>query len=348
MPNFKHKLDDMFGDTSASEQRIQQNVRAALSAPQKKRAAWQVPTIASLATAVALFLMMTTIGSPFFSSSDGRGVPYDPLDDLYTINALKVDEKLSSLNENALADLPRYEQLLPLQYIDADPFTHNGETYAAVVERKAHIYDETVYEQGEIVRTKTYSGSHLPVYREEYYEIVAVPGDRIYLRDGELRINGERVHTPLVKTYKEQNVTIAGGYEQVLNAREYMVLNRFPAEGSLQGAAIIPVHKIYGEVVGVTTQQQPTTAATAEEAFDALLYDIAFRDGQQAQTWLQHGYSFRYESRAGEFFLEASYRNVTNNGDRVVLTYDFKREHGTVYTFTMYNVDGTWKLGPNE
>lgn len=347
MTEFKRKLDEMFGDTSASEQRIQQQVRAALATPQKKKRAWQVPTIASLATAVALFLMMTTVGSPLFSSQDGRGVPYDPLDDLYAIGLQKGNDELSSIDEATLLGLPTLNIQSRLHYIDAQTFTHDGKAYAPIVERKEQLYDKTVYDQGDIVRTKTYSGSHLPVYKEEYYEIIAVPGDRIYLRDGELRINGERVDMPLIEQYEKLGVSIAGGYEQVLNAREYMVLNRFPASDSLQGAAIIPVHKIYGEVVGITTDEQAFDPFDAEQAFDALLYNLAFENGDNAQAWLHDGYTFPYESRVGEFFLEVSYRTAEQQGDRVVLRYDFEREHGTVYVFTMYKTATGWKLGSN-
>lgn len=347
MTNFKHKLDEMFGDTSASEQRIQQNVKAKLMRQKRRRPAWQVPTIASLATAIALFLVMTTVGAPLFSTGDGRGVPYDPLDDLYTINTLKGSGELSDIDMSHLAQLEQLYSLTPLQYVDVESFMYNETTYAPVVERQERIYDDVVYAQGELVRTKTYSGSHLPVYKDEYYEIIAVPGDRIYLRDGELKVNGKRVDSALLERYDERNVTLAGGYEQVLNAREYVVLNAFPANDTVQGVAIVPVHKIYGEVVGITTMNEQQLA-TPDEAFDSLLYNIAFLGGEQREQWLVDGYKFPYDSRAGEFFLEASYRIAIEKGNTVELRYDFMREHGTVYTFTMYNVNGQWKLGPNK
>lgn len=343
----------MMGDTSVSEKRIQQQVRMKMTqppSPSKKRM-WHIPVLTSFATAVALLLILTTMNSPLLSSSnDGRGVPYDPLDDLYDIMALRGDDALSTKNYTLFESLPTIQTLEPLQYIDNEAFMLQEESFSTVIERKAHMYDEPVYEQGDIVRTQTYTGSHLPVYNEDYYEVIAVPGDRIYLRDGQLTVNGEKISSRLLKQYADNDIHIAGGYEQVLNAREYLLLNHFPADNSLQGATIIPVHKIYGEVVGIMPQTvaaevQPTSA---QQYFDALLYALEFNDGDGAAAFLQQGYTFPYASRTGEFFLEAGYRTVREEGDKAIIHYDFGREQGTTYTFMMYKTSDGWQLGPNS
>lgn len=56
----------------------------------------------------------------------------------------------------------------------------------------------------------TNTTSHLPTYADAYYEVVAVPGDRIVLKNGELKVNGKPLQSELLDIYKENGVEIAG------------------------------------------------------------------------------------------------------------------------------------------
>src|SRR5690606_5467087 len=169
---------------------------------------------------------------------------------------------------------------------------------------------------GDIVRTMTDTTSHLPTYVDVYYEVIAVPGDRVVLQNGQLKINGKPLKSELMERYEQQEVKIAGGFDQLLNAREYFLLNHFPANGSVQGATITPVHKIYGKVAGVATEErtesmyldylagQLTDDYSPEQLFDLYLYDDLLGYGNLPQTP-----ALTQISRLGELFVEASYRN---------------------------------------
>ena len=257
LSDFKRKLDQMMGDTSKQERRIKQRVHERLRTPAKKFS-WQVLFVTAAIPVVALFLILTIDPMNFLSSDKGPGVPYDPLDDLAQISALQKKKQLSAVDYEEFAALPHFDQVDGLYYVDKEKFSLKGssDTFHTVIERKANLFDEVVYEAGDIVRTMTNTTSHLPTYMDVYYEVIAVPGDRVVLKNGKLKINGKPLQSEIMDRYEKQGITIAGGYDQLLNAREYLLLNHFPASKTVQGATITPVHKIYGQVVGVATEER--------------------------------------------------------------------------------------------
>ena len=142
------------------------------------------------------------------------------------------------------------------------------------------------------------------------------------------------MQSEIMDRYEKQGITIAGGYDQVLNAREYFLLNHFPASKTVQGATITPVHKIYGQVVGVATEErtdsiymdylsgQLTGEYTPEQYFDLYLYD-----NQLGFSNLPETPAFTQISRLGELFLEASYRKTAPvSENEVEIRYQYGRE----------------------
>ncbi|PIC62922.1 signal peptidase I [Sporosarcina sp. P13] len=344
MSDFKRKLDQMMGDTSDQERRIKQRVHEELQ-PTGKKHSWRVLVVTAALPVVALLLIMTFIPSNLLSSDEGRGVPYDPLDDMAQISALQKKQMLSSIDYEEFAKLPHFDTVDGLNYVDKTPFTLQGssDTYHTVIERQANLFDDIVYEAGDIVRTMTNTSSHLPTFDDVYYEVLAIPGDRVVLKNGELTINGKPVDTEIMERYKERDIQIAGGYDQLLNAREYFLLNHFPRSESVQGATITPVHKIYGQVVGVATEEktrsvyldylsgQLTGDYKPEQIFDVYLYDELFGLRDLPQTA-----GFAQISRKPEMFLEASYRKVTMRSDnQVEIRYQYGRQGVAEHVFTM-------------
>jgi Signal peptidase, peptidase S26 len=355
LSDFKRKLDQMMGDTSEQERRIKQRVHESLQTSTKKFS-WQVLFVTAAIPVVALFLIFAIDPTNQLSSDKGPGVPYDPLDDLAQISALQKKQQLSAVDFEEFAALPHYDQVDGLHYVDKEKFSLKGssDAFHTVIERKAKLFDEVVYETGDIVRTMTNTTSHLPTYMDVYYEVIAVPGDRVVLKDGELKINGKPVQSEIMDRYEQQGITIAGGYDQVLNAREYFLLNHFPASNTVQGATITPVHKIYGQVVGVATEErtdsiymdyltgQLTGEYTPEQSFDLYLYD-----NQLGFDNLPETPAFTQISRLGELFLEASYRKTaTVSENEVELRYQYGREGVAEQVFTMKrNIDsGQWMI----
>jgi len=316
--DFKRKLDQMMGDTAKQERRIKQRVHDRLRTPVKKFS-WQVLIVSAAIPIVALFLILTIDPTNYLSSDKGPGVPYDPLDDLAQISALQKKKQLSAVDYEEFAALPHFDRVDGLYYVDKENFSLKGssEAFHTVIERKANLFDEVVYKAGDIVRTMTNTTSHLPTYMDVYYEVIAVPGDRVVLKNGQLKINGKPMPSEIMNRYEKQGITIAGGYDQLLNAREYLLLNHFPASKTVQGATITPVHKIYGQVVGVATEErthsiymdylsgQLTGEYTPEQYFDLYLYDDLLGFGNLPETP-----AFTEISRLGELFLEASYRKT--------------------------------------
>ena len=358
MTNFKDKLDDMMGDTSKQEARISQGVRAKMQNQQiKPKRSWQMPAVATAFVALIVFLVATYNFSEM-SSNEGRGVPYDPLVDLYEIQLQRQDNTFSNINYDELLTFPTISELSTLQYIDREMFELNGMQYHTVIERQQKIFSEVVYGQGDIVRTMTNTGSHLPIYDDEYYEIVAVPGDRVELQNGRLTVNGKKVQSDLMDYYEENNIAIAGGYDQLLNAREYVLLNRFPAKDSLQPLTINAVHKIYGKVVGITEVEKTDsiyiktqfegTNYSPEQYFDRYLYDLIFGDGTVAQFLTVGNKSFPLPTRTSEYFLEAGYRKVEFITDeKVEIRYSYGLEGSEDHVFYMYKMpnSGIWQWG---
>ena len=344
MSDFKRKLDQMMGDTSKQERRIKQRVHERLQTPAKKFS-WQVLFVSAAIPVVALFLILTIDPTNYFSSDKGPGVPYDPLDDLAQISALQKKQQLSAVDYEEFAALPHFDQVDGLYYVDKEKFSLKGssDTFHTVIERKANLFDEVVYEAGDIVRTMTNTTSHLPTYMDVYYEVIAVPGDRVVLKNGKLKINGKPLQSEIMDRYEKQGITIAGGYDQLLNAREYLLLNHFPASETVQGATITPVHKIYGQVVGVATEErtdsmymdylsgQLTGEYTPEQYFDLYLYDVLLGFGNLPETP-----AFTQISRLGELFLEASYREAAPvSENEVEIRYQYGREGVAERVFTM-------------
>ena len=355
MDNFKKQLDHMMGDTKPQEQRIKYRVHETMR-PQKPKRSWQVPFITAAVAAVAVFLVMTTFPFTQNSANEGRGTPYDPLDDLAQIATLHQKNKLSLIDYEAFAALPVQTELTPLQYIDTQAFTLAGESgeYHTIIERQANLFDEAVYEVGDVVRTMTNTSSHLPIYENVYYEVVAVPGDRVVLQNGKLTVNGKSVQLDLMKNYKQNGNKIVGGYDQLLNAREYFLVNHFPAENTIEEGTITAVHKIYGEVVGLaqkgTTNSlyfELTENATPEAYFDLYLYDQLFGGGSMSAVLTKDDAIFPSSNRLGELFLEAAYRNVTYiNENEVELRYQYGREGVGEYVFKLYKYPpGIWRWG---
>lgn len=336
----------MMGDTSTQERRIKQRVYENLRAPVKKRS-WQVPFITAGIAVIALFLFITFNPIEQLSSNEGPGTPYDPLDDLAQISALQKKKLLSAIDYEQFGKLPHFEQVDGLHYVDSEAFSlaDSSDTFHTVIERKSNLYDGVVYEVGDIVRTMTNTTSHLPTYADAYYEVVAVPGDRIVLKNGELKVNGKPLQSELLDIYKENGVEIAGGYDQLLNAREYFLLNHFPASETLQAGTITPVHKIYGEVVGLATEENTESIYleggqsgiyTAEQYFDLFLYDSLFDEGNLAQSLIDPSTVFTQMNRLGELFLESAYRNVSSvSNNRVEIRYQYGRAGVNEHVFYM-------------
>ncbi|MFC5591209.1 S26 family signal peptidase [Sporosarcina soli] len=344
MSDFKRKLDQMMGDTSEQERRIKRRVHERLRTPTKKFS-WQVLFVTAAIPVVALFLLFTIDPMNYLSSDKGPGVPYDPLDDLAQISALQKKKQLSAVDFEEFAALPHFDQVDGLYYVDKEQFSLKGssDAYHTVIERKEELFDKVVYEAGDVVRTMTNTTSHLPTYTDAYYEVIAVPGDRVVLKNGKLRINGKPLQSELMDRYEKQGITIVGGYDQLLNAREYLLLNHFPASETVQGATITPVHKIYGQVVGVATEErtdsiymdylsgQLTGDYTPEQYFDLYLYDDVLGFGNLPETPL-----FAQLSRLGELFLEASYRKTTPiSENEVEIRYQYGREGVAEQVFHM-------------
>lgn len=350
MSDFKRKLDKMMGDTSMQERRIKQRVYENLRAPAKKPS-WQVPFVTAAIAVVALFLFITFNPIEQLSSNEGPEIPYDPLDDLAQISALQKKQKLSSIRYEELAELPHFDKVDGLHYVDREAFSLEGSTntFHTVIERKANLYDGVVYKAGDIVRTMTNTTSHLPTYSDAYYEVIAVPGDRIVLKNGQLKVNGKQVQSEIMDYYKENGVTIVGGYDQLLNAREYFLINHFPARNTVQAGTITPVHKIYGEVVGLATEENTESiylskdganSYTAEQYFDLFLYDSLFGDGVLAQSMLDSSVSI---TRMGELFLEAAYRKVSPIADnQVEVRYQYGRAGVSEHVFHMTKQADKW------
>lgn len=344
MSDFKRKLDQMMGDTSGQERRIKQRVHESLQPPSKKFS-WQVLFVTAAIPVVALLLFFTIDPANQFSSDTGPGTPYDPLDDLAKISALQKTKQLSDIDYEEFRRLPHFDRVDGLYYVDKEPFSLQGssDTFRMVIERKANLFDEVVYEAGDIVRTMTNTTSHLPTYQDVYYEVIAVPGDRVVLENGRLKINGKPLKSEIMDRYEKQGIQIAGGYDQLLNAREYFLLNHFPASETVQGATITPVHKIYGQVVGLATEErthsiymdyfagQLTGDYTPEQSFDLYLYDKLLGFGNLPETP-----AFTQISRLGELFLEASYRNTTPvSENEIEIRYQYGREGVAEQVFTM-------------
>lgn len=344
MTDMKRKFDQMMGDTSEQERRIKRGVRDKLQTPVRKTS-WPVIFVSVAIPVVALFLFFSLNPLNQISSDEGPGVPYDPLDDLAQISALQSKKLLSDVDYETFSVLPRFDEVDGLYYVDSERFTMKGSSYAfhTVIERKAEFYDDVVYKAGDIVRTMTNTSSHLPTYSDVYYEVLAVPGDRVVLKDGELRINGKPVESDIMARYTKQEITVAGGYDQLLNAREYFLLNHFPAAKTVQGATITPVHKIYGQVAGVATEEQTKSIYmdyltdrldrdyTPAQMFDLYMYDKLMGANKLPQTS-----DFSQISRLGELFLEASYRTVTPISDNEVeVRYQYGREGVAEQVFQM-------------
>ena len=344
MSDMKRKLDQMMGDTTEQERRIKRGVHEKLQTPVRKTS-WPVLFVSAAIPAIALFLFFSLNPLNQLSSDEGPGMPYDPLDDLAQISALQKKKQLSDVDYETFSSLPHYDQVDGLYYVDYERFAMKGSSYAfhTVIERKTDLYDNVVYKAGDVVRTMTSTTSHLPTYSDAYYEVLAVPGDRVVLKDGRLRINGKEVDSELMKQYEAESVTIAGGYDQLLNAREYFLLNHFPANNTVQGATITPVHKIYGQVVGTATEEQSDsmyldyltnrmeTEYTPAQTFDLYMYDKLFGSNKLPQTP-----EFSQISRLGELFLEASYRQVLPITDeQVEVRYEYGREGVAEQVFQM-------------
>ncbi|MBB4824967.1 hypothetical protein HNO89_002193 [Sporosarcina luteola] len=355
MNDMKRKLDRMMGDTSEQERRIKQGVHEKLQ-PSVKKFSWKVAIVSAALPVVALLLFFSINPMNQFSSEQGPGTPYDPLDDLAQISALQKKQQLSAIDYEEFGQLPHFDQVDGLYYVDPESYSLNGSsgTFHTVIERKADIYESVAYQTGDMVRTMTDTTSHLPTYDDVYYEVIAVPGDRVVLKDGAIKINGKPLRSELMERYKEQNVRIAGGYDQLLNAREYLLLNYFPATNTVQGATITPVHKIYGQVAGIATEERTDSiymdyisgqlhnVYTPEQSFDLYLYDELLGERK-----MQQPPAFAGASRLGGLFVEASYRTVTPISDLdVEIRYQYGREGVADRVFSLkQNTDsGLWMI----
>ncbi|MGN7387923.1 S26 family signal peptidase [Sporosarcina sp. SAFN-015] len=356
MNDFKRKLDQMMGDTTLQERRIKQRVHEQLNRAPARKFSWQVLFVTAALPVVALVLFLAIDPTNYLSADQGPGTPYDPLDDLAQISALQKKKQLSAVDYEVFAELPHFDQVDGLHYVDKEQFSLKGssDTFHTVIERKANLFDEVVYETGDIVRTMTNTTSHLPTYNDAYYEVIAVPGDRVVLKNGKLRINGKPVKSDLMDRYEKHGVEIVGGYDQLLNAREYLLLNHFPASETVQGATITPVHKIYGQVVGVASEEgtdsiyidyltgQLADEYTPEQYFDLYLYDDLLGYGNLPETPL-----FSQLTRLGELFLEASYRTTASvSENEVEIRYEYGREGVAEQVFHMkWDVNaGRWVI----
>ncbi|PID05416.1 MULTISPECIES: S26 family signal peptidase [unclassified Sporosarcina] len=345
MNDFKRKLDQMMGDTTEQERRIKQRVHENLQPSQRRQFSWQALLVTAALPVVALLLVFNFVSDSQLSADQGPGTPYDPLDDMALISALQKKDQLSAIDYEEFSSLPVVRKVDGLLYVDDESFSlqWSPDTYHPVIERKADLYDASVYDPGDVVRTFTNTNSHLPTYTGVYYEVVAVPGDRVVLQNGKLKVNGNELSSELMDRYKEQHVTIAGGYDQLLNAREYLLLNHFPAKDTVQGATITPIHKIYGKLIGVATEEktesiyidyltdQLKSDYTPEQYFDLYLYDQL-----TGLNKLPESAVFAQSSRIGELFLEASYRKaIPIANDKVEIRYQYDREGVVEQVFTM-------------
>lgn len=364
MNKFKNQLDKMMGDTDLQEKQIKKRVHERMNSSTIKRS-WSIPLVTTALVALSFFLFITMNPLEQVTTEEGRYIPYDPLDDMVTISTLHKKKLLSTIDYEQLATLPLLESLSSLQYVDRESFTINNDDadYHTVIERQSNLFDEVVYEPGDVIRTMTNTNSHLPIFNDTYYEVVAVPGDRIVLRDGKLMVNGKKLSSALIQQYEQNGNTILGSYEQSLNAREYFLLNHFPAEQTLQAGTITPVHKIFGEVVGLAKENYTDTIYfgkneitnnglvgdyTPEDYFDLYLYDAIFGEGEIAQNLTVENTTFPHSNRQNELFLEAAYRKVTYLSDeKVEIRYQYGREGINEYTFYLYKMPNstTWKLG---
>ena len=358
MNDFKRKLDNMMGDTTEQERRIKQKVHDELQPKRTRQFSWQALLVTAALPVVALLLVFNIMSDDQMSSDLGPGTPYDPLDDMTLIADLYKKNQLSAIDYEEFASLPVVEKVDGLLYVAQENFSlqNSTDTYYPVIERKADLYDASVYKIGDQVRTFTNTNSHLPTYTGVYYEVVAVPGDRVILENGNLKINGNNVSSELMDRYKEQNVTIAGGYDQLLNSREYLLLNHFPAKNTVQGATITPVHKIYGKLVGMATEENTESIYldyltdqlkddyTPEQYFDLYLYDQLIGADKLPASEV-----FAGNSRVGELFLEAAYRKVTIiSDDKVEIRYRYGRESVIEPVFSMGRdaSSGQWIVKP--
>lgn len=357
MNDFKRKLDNMMGDTTEQERRIKQNVHDQLQPKRMRQFSWQALLVTAALPVVALLLVFNVMSDDQISSDKGPGTPYDPLDDMAMIADLYKNDQLSAIDYEEFASLPEVEKVDGLLYIAEEKFSlSDSETYYPVIERKADLYDASVYKIGDQVRTFTNTNSHLPTYTGVYYEVVAVPGDRVVLQNGKLQVNGNNVSSELMDRYKEQHITIAGGYDQLLNAREYLLLNHFPAKNTVQGATITPVHKIYGKLVGVASEEKTESIYmdyltdqlkddyTPEQYFDLYLYDRLTGTNKLPASEV-----FTDNSRIGELFLEAAYRRVIPiSDDKVEIRYQYGRENVIEPVFSMGRdaSSGQWIVKP--
>ena len=359
MTKFKRKLDEMMGDTSRQEERIRNAVRDnMMQANRPKKRNWQVATVAVAFVVLSIFLGSSLYTSTQLMAKEGRGKPYDPYADLVNIQLQKKTDSFSSIKEQELLTLPVVHTLAINQYVDSEPLTLEGQSYQAVIERQPDIYETVSYNEGDVVRTLNNSDSHLPIYTDVFYEIIAVPGDRVVLQNGKLTVNGKQVQSALLDLYEEKGVTIAGGYDQLLNAREYLLLNHFPQENSLQPATINAVHKILGKVVGLAQRgvtetiyfdESLTQANYApEQYFDLMLYDLIFGEGNIAQALTVDGATFTVPTRASAYFLEEDYREVKYiNNNEVEIRYSYGENPNPTQTFKMYKQENStvWRWG---
>ena len=364
MNKFKNKLDKMMGDTDLQEKQIKQRVHERMDSSIKKRS-WSIPLVTTAMVALSFFLFITMNPFEQVTTEEGRYIPYDPLEDMVAISTLHKKKLLSTIDYEQLATLPLLDSLSRLQYVDRESFTiNNGDAdYHTVIERQPNLFDEVVYEPGDVVRTMTNTNSHLPIFDDMYYEVAAVPGDRVVLRDGNLMVNGKKLNSSLIQQYQQNGNTILGSYDQTLNAREYFLLNHFPAEQTLQAGTITPVHKIFGEVIALAKENYTDTIYfnkkeianndlvgdyAPEQYFDLYLYDAIFGEGEIARDLTVEHAIFPHSNRHSELFLEAAYRTVTYlSNEEVEIRYQYGREGVTEYTFYMYKMPNstTWKWG---
>ena len=350
MTPFKNKLDEMMGDTTNQETRIKQAVHEKMTKKQRSFN-WGIPAVSICVAAVALFLFISY--NPFSNdlTANVPNAPYDPLDDLAAISTAHQKGELSQIDDEFFASLPVVETISALQYVDVKPLLLNGMTFYPVIERQKNIFDGQVYTAGEIVRTLQNAASDLPTFADTYYTVVAVPGDDVKLLNGELFVNGQKSDAQILTQYSELAVDLRGMYNQTLNAREYLLVNAFPKENSVQGATITPVHKITGEVVALANEQSTNTiyfatnevlaneveaAYTPEQFYDLYLVHAQFGERAVADKLLAEGATDPYMNRLGELLLEASYRTITYlSNEEVEIRYNYGREGIGEYTITL-------------
>lgn len=97
----------MMGDTRLQESRIKQRVKSELTPPaRKQKRSWHVQLVTAAVAAVAVFLFMTAVPFTQNSGNEGRGAPYDPLDDLAEIATL---QKRSNYQQSIMIPLHSYQ-----------------------------------------------------------------------------------------------------------------------------------------------------------------------------------------------------------------------------------------------